>query len=1010
VNNALALTLDGTAVGGFESLEKLSAGTLTLTGDHAYATGTTISAGTLRIGNGGPSGTLASDVLNNGTLAFDRADTYQFAGLISGSGAVTQAGTGTTILSGTNTYAGPTTVQAGTLLINGDQSGAIGPTTVQGGGTLGGEGIIGGDGTVADGGALSPGAADGAAGLLTINGNLELLGGTSALNLSFGEANVAGGLLNDLIRVNGDLTLGGVLNVTETDGGSFGPGVYRVIEYTGALAGTLTPGTMPPGSQASLQTSTPNRVNLINTAGLTLNYWDGDAGPKNNGVVDGGNGTWRAGGDDNWTDGDGQTNGSYANGSFAIFQGTPGTVTVDGAGVNAAGMQFAVDGYSIQGGPITLAGPQAIIRVGLGSVGADYVATIGSPLGGGSQLVKANLGTLVLTGTNTYTGGTRIEGGTLRVSADGNLGQADGALTFDGGTLHTTATLTAARAATLEDGGGAFVTDTSTTLTLTGAVDGAGSLIKAGAGTLVLAADNSYGGGTTISAGTLQIGDGGATGTVAGDIANNGALVFNRSGALAYAGAITGTGSRLVDGGLSLTMTGDSSYGGDTTVLGGQLTLSGGGSIVGTAQAILANNSTLTVSGAGSELSAGSLQVGSNIGSTSAVTIDNSGVVRVSGNARFGASAAADAATLTISDAGSLLEVDGALEFAISTTAVLNANVTGGGQIRSNSTLIGTPFAVGGDKQVTLSGTGTAWTNATTLALRSGTLSVLDGAQLSTGSANITAGANPVALIVSGANSTFSNAGDLVVGGAGTGATVTLANGGRMSVGGQLSLADTAGGTAVLNIGGAEGQAAEGAGVLDAATLALGPGTARVNFNHTEADYTFATAMSGAGTISQRAGVTRLTGDSSAFTGPTTVSGSTLLVNNALGDAASTVGVLSGGTLGGTGIIGGDVTVADGGISPGDLGNAPDTLTINGSLTPGSASTLSYNFGEANVEGGPFNDLIKVGGDLDLDGTLNVTVTTGGSFDPGIYRVIGYAGALNNKGLDVSSPDYFVQT
>src|SRR3546814_3164242 len=87
-----------------------------------------------------------------------------------------------------------------------------------------------------------------------------------------------------------------------TTGGSFDAGLYRVINYDGALTDNgLALGTMPPGSDVFVQTSIANQVNLVNTAGLTLNFWDGDAGPKFNGAVNGGDGLWQAGsGNDNW--------------------------------------------------------------------------------------------------------------------------------------------------------------------------------------------------------------------------------------------------------------------------------------------------------------------------------------------------------------------------------------------------------------------------------------------------------------------------------------------------------------------------------------------------------------------------------------------------------------------------------------------------------------------------------------------------------------------------------------
>ena len=82
-----------------------------LTGDNTYTGGTTISAGTLQIGNGGTSGSLAQgSVTNNGTLVFNRSgDTLTVAQQHRGNGALTQAGTGTTVLTGTNTYSGGTT-------------------------------------------------------------------------------------------------------------------------------------------------------------------------------------------------------------------------------------------------------------------------------------------------------------------------------------------------------------------------------------------------------------------------------------------------------------------------------------------------------------------------------------------------------------------------------------------------------------------------------------------------------------------------------------------------------------------------------------------------------------------------------------------------------------------------------------------------------------------------------------------------------------------------------------
>ncbi|MBI5129614.1 MAG: autotransporter domain-containing protein [Rhodopseudomonas palustris] len=91
-------------------------GRVFLTGANTYSGGTTIAAGgLLTVGDGGTSGSITGDVLNNGNLTFTRSDTTSYGGVISGTGVVNKSGTGTLILSGANTYSGATRIQAGTL-------------------------------------------------------------------------------------------------------------------------------------------------------------------------------------------------------------------------------------------------------------------------------------------------------------------------------------------------------------------------------------------------------------------------------------------------------------------------------------------------------------------------------------------------------------------------------------------------------------------------------------------------------------------------------------------------------------------------------------------------------------------------------------------------------------------------------------------------------------------------------------------------------------------------------
>src|SRR3546814_20520841 len=90
-------------------------------------------------------------------------------------------------------------------LVDGNQSAATGLTTVASGATLGGIGTIGGDVNVAAGGALAAGSYD--VGTLSVNGSLSLAG-TSLLDYEFGQSNIVGGPLNDLVSVGGDLKIG----------------------------------------------------------------------------------------------------------------------------------------------------------------------------------------------------------------------------------------------------------------------------------------------------------------------------------------------------------------------------------------------------------------------------------------------------------------------------------------------------------------------------------------------------------------------------------------------------------------------------------------------------------------------------------------------------------------------------------------------------------------------------------------------------------------------------------
>jgi len=190
-------------------------------------------------------------------------------------------------------------------------------------------------------------------------------------------------------------------------------------------------------------------------------------------------------------------------------------------------------------------GTLALNNTGSNTIGAAIVDRTTA-----TSLSLSGSGTVILGGTNTYTGGTTINSGsTLSVSADDNLGGAAGGVTFNGGTLASTGTFATARAMTINASGGNIGVSSANAVTASAVISGAGALTVSDAGTLILTNANTYTGGTTINAGaTLQLGDGTSNnGSVTGAIVNNGTLAARYgdstiSGAVTIANTITGSG------------------------------------------------------------------------------------------------------------------------------------------------------------------------------------------------------------------------------------------------------------------------------------------------------------------------------------------------------------------------------------------------------------------------------------------------------------------------------------
>ena len=398
-------------------------GTLLLTATNTYTGTTTISGGTLQIGNNDATGTLGTgDVTDNGALIFSRSDSgYSYGGVISGSGSVTTAGSGTVRLTGANTYTGPTIIGGGTLILGG----------AAGSGALATSGI-----SVAAGAGLAftPGSTSTIT--LPAGATFSLDGGTVAFDL-------AGGGASDQIAVD-TFTLSADSSFTfATAGGvSFGS-TYTLVTYnTLDNAGPFTIAGMASGRLNLNPVIGANAITL--TPVLDQGVWASNSG-----------GNWSAGPWNNYTPsvaGDaalfGAAPGLTADGTIVVdmpetvgyitFDNSVASYTIGTAGSNNLTLDNGADSalITVIHGSHTIAENIALNSPLAISTDASTTLTISGAINGNQSLSKHGDGTLNLSGPNTYSGGTTIDGGLLVVGSGGTLGAAGSAVAVDaGGTL-----------------------------------------------------------------------------------------------------------------------------------------------------------------------------------------------------------------------------------------------------------------------------------------------------------------------------------------------------------------------------------------------------------------------------------------------------------------------------------------------------------------------------------------------------------------------------------------------
>jgi autotransporter-associated beta strand protein len=287
------------------------------------------------------------------------------------------------------------------------------------------------------------------------------------------------------------------------------------------------------------------------------------------------------------------------------------------------------------------------LRIVLGNGGFDSLRgdnfTDGTT--SGRPLVKVGAGTVTLSGTNSYTGGTALDAGVLSVSRDANLGTAAGSLTFNGGILRNTDAFASARSVLLNATGGGFQTDAP--LTLTGVLSGSGALNALGPQVLTLTNKNTYSGATIITGGaTLALNGHGSIAASAG-LADSGIFDISATNAGADITTLSG-GGRVNLGAQRLTLTNAhgtfagtiadggvaGGTGGSFRIASGTETLSGTNTYSGSTG--IARGATLTLSGTGSlvnssaDQDSGVLRVDGTIGAR-ALTIGSAGMLEGTG-------------------------------------------------------------------------------------------------------------------------------------------------------------------------------------------------------------------------------------------------------------------------------------------------------------------------------------------------------------------------------------------
>jgi autotransporter-associated beta strand protein len=806
------------------------------------------------------------------------------------------------------------------------------------------------------------------------------------------------------------------------------------------------------------------------------------------GLTKSGTGTLTLGGSNTYTGGTSITGGTVIAGSSTAFGNSTGAVTLNPGTGNTITLQSGAASLSISNN-FTLSSGTAAWDTNSNDT------TLSGAISGSGALTKNGLGNLTLAGQNTYTAATTINAGTLTLSG----GLNNSSVTVNGGELNQTSTGTIAgtgatftlaignatlagnnayigattiSAGTLQIGAGSTTGSLSTSSAITNngtlafnrtntitqgtdfasVISGTGNLIQAGSGNLVLSGNNTYTGSTTISAGTLEIASAGRLGggNYSQNITNNGVFLYSGTNNQTLSGIISGTGALThnTTGGntTTLTLTGNNTYTGATTVSAGILNIQHANALGGSA------NGTTVASGAVLQLQGGitiaseALTLnGSGVGNGGAL-VNSSGNNEWAGNITIGSALtrihANTGTTLTISGnitnnaAGALhlqgpsganiivsgiISGNGSLNtnttnFPVSLTLSGNNTYTGKSVLNSGTISINSIKDVGAGASslgaptttangqidlgsgtggiATLRYTGTGDSSNRTINLASTTANqIID--QSGTGTlrftSNFTAGgAGSKTLILQGSTAGIGEIAGAVVNNNSTNTTSLTKNGTGTWI---LSGANTYTGATTINAGTLQIGNGSSTGSLSASSAITNNGTLVFNRSGTVTQGTdFANGISGTGNLTQAGSGTLALGGTNTYTGLTTISAGNLSISSvsALG---STSGInLANNTAliynGGAGDLTRDISVTGTTGSTGTIRNSgTGLLTLSGALSK-NGTTLTLAGGSNGITVSGVISGSSLNSDLVIDGGIT-TLTNANTYNGPTFLING---------------------